>query len=89
MKIDLPVDYIMGYLKYGHLEGVIELDPEAEKEFKELLKKDLNEEALTDEEQDKLQDYKESILDECKVVVDEYEIDGWGGVDWRDFLYEN
>lgn len=89
MKINLPVDYVMGHLRYGHLEGEIELDLEAEKEFKELLKRDLNGEALTDEEWDKLQDYKESILDECKIVIDDYEVDEWGEINWRDFLYEN
>ena len=88
MKINLPVDYVMGHLRYGHLEGEIELNPEAEKEFKELLKRDLNGEDLTDEEWDKLQGYKKSILDECMIVVDDYEIDKWGEVDWREFLLQ-
>ena len=89
MKINLPVEYVMGHLRRGHLEGVIELNPEAEKEFKELLKRDLKREILTDEEWNKLKDYKELILEECMIVVDEYEIDGWGDVDWRYSLYEN
>lgn len=33
-KIDAPVSYVMGYLKYGHYEGEIEIPEEDEEKFK-------------------------------------------------------
>lgn len=85
MKINIPLDYVSGYLRYGHLEGEVELDSEAEKEFKELLKKEINN-MLTPEEEDKLEDYKEWIKDECDIIVDDYRIEDWGDPDWEVLL---
>lgn len=34
-KIDAPVDYVMGHLKYGHYEGEIEIPEEDEEKFKQ------------------------------------------------------
>ena len=86
MKIDIPFDYIAGHLRYGHLEGEIELDPEAEKEFKELLKKELNDELLTEEETDKLEGYKEDIKENSHIVVDDFCIEDCGEYHWEDLL---
>lgn len=34
-KIDAPVDYVMGHLKYGHYEGEVEIPEEDEENFKQ------------------------------------------------------
>lgn len=34
-KINAPIDYVMGYLKYGHYEGEIEIPEEDEEKFKQ------------------------------------------------------
>ena len=39
VKIKAPTDYIMGYLRYGHYEGLINLNDE---EFKEFEKNPIN-----------------------------------------------
>ena len=85
MKINIPLDYVSGYLRYGHLEGEVELDSEEEKEFKELLKKE-KDEILTSEEEDKLKNYKEWIRNECNIIVDGYRIEDWGYPDWEVLL---
>lgn len=33
--IDAPLEYVTGHLRYGHLEGVIEISDEEFKKFKE------------------------------------------------------
>lgn len=33
--IDAPLEYVAGHLRYGHLEGVIEISDEEFKKFKE------------------------------------------------------
>lgn len=33
--IDAPLEYVAGHLRYGHLEGVIEVPDEEFKKFKE------------------------------------------------------
>jgi hypothetical protein len=33
ITIDAPVEYVMGYLRYGHYEGTLELDDEAYEKF--------------------------------------------------------
>lgn len=55
-----PVDYVEGYLKYGHFEGVITL---SEEEIKNPLL------------------IEEKIIDHCKLVIDEYELNGYGGIE--------
>lgn len=39
VKIKAPTDYVMGYLRYGHYEGLINLNDE---EFKEFEKNPIN-----------------------------------------------
>lgn len=39
VKINASTDYVMGYLRYGHYEGLINLDDE---EFKEFEKNPIN-----------------------------------------------
>ncbi len=34
-KVIIPVDYVQGHLRYGHLEGIVEV--ENEEELKELI----------------------------------------------------
>ena len=41
----------------------------------------------TEEEQDRLEDYKETILDSSHIVIDDYEIDDVGEYEWKDLLY--
>ena len=85
MKINIPIDWIRGYLRYGHFEGEIDIDPEAEKELKELIKKDVHHN-LSEEESDKLEDYKEWIRDECSIVIDDYDIEEYGDIEWDALL---
>lgn len=85
MKINIPFDYLVGHLRYGHLEGEVELDPEAEKEFKELLKKEKNN-TITLKELDKLDDYTSYIREQCDIVIDDYCINDCGDLDWSVLL---
>lgn len=87
MKIDMPIDWIYAFSKYGHFEGEVHFSPEREKEFKSLLNKSLyNEEDMTEEEWDILDDYKEDIKDNCDIKIDEWEIEDWGDVEWEALL---
>ena len=88
MKINIPIDWIMGHLRYGHLEGEVDMDPDAEKEFKKLLKKEIDDEPMTKEEWEKLDDYKEWIRDNCSIVIDDYEIDDYGDIEWGYLIEE-
>lgn len=63
VKFDIPLDYIMGHLRYGHKEGILEL---TEEEFKRLEKNPMN---FIDEEE---------ILSNLELIVDDYRIDDWG-----------
>lgn len=64
-KINAPVDYVMGYLKYGHYEGEIEIPEEDEEKF---LKSPLY--YLSNNDLVKLLDFK----------VDEFEIEDYGDI---------
>lgn len=46
-------DYVMGYLKYGHLEGVVEVESEAE--LRKLI------------DNGKIRDYLDLVIDEYEV----------------------
>lgn len=87
MKVYMDIGYMVGHLRYGHLEGNIHFSEEEEKEFQMLLNKEVDAEGLTDEEQDLLDDYKERILERCEIVVDDYELDDYGDFSWEDLLY--
>ena len=39
MKVFMYMDYIRGYLRYGHREGNVDFTEEEEKDFKNLLKR--------------------------------------------------
>ena len=85
MKINIPLDYVVGYLRYGHLEGEIDFTEEEEKEFTELLIKE-SKDTLTKKEEDKLEDYKYQITEFCHVVIDDYSLEDWGHPYWEDLL---
>lgn len=82
------MDYIRGHLRYGHLEGEVDFTKEEEKDFKDLLKRKLNEESLTEEESDRLDGYKEWIRDECLIIVDDWRVDDYGEYHWEELLDE-
>lgn len=63
VKFNIPLDYVMGYLRYGHKEGILEL---TEEEFKRLKKDPMN---FIDEE---------DILSNLELIVDDYRIEDWG-----------
>ena len=63
VKFDIPLDYVMGYLRYGHKEGILEL---TEKEFERLKKDPMN---FIDEE---------DILSNLELIIDDYRIEDYG-----------
>lgn len=63
VKFDIPLEYIMGYLRYGHREGILEL---TEEEFKRLKKDPMN---FVD---------KEDILSNLELIIDDYRIEDCG-----------
>lgn len=79
-KVCVPVDYIMGYLKYGHAEFNIEAES-AEEAIKKLQK---NKEICKkmDEGEIPIDPYFEEI-DLNNIEVDDYRIEDYG-----DFRYE-
>ena len=60
--INYPVDYIIGHLRYGHKEGIIEM---TEKEYKEFQKNPAK--WLKEDEDERLCD--------LELLVDDWEID--------------
>ena len=86
MNIYMDLDYIRGYVRDAHLEGDIDFSEEEEKDFQTLLKKELNDEELTNEENDRLEEYKDEIIDNCELVVDWYDIEDKGDYHWEDCL---
>ena len=86
MKIFMYMDYLCGHLRYGHREGEIDFTEEQEKDFKTLLKKELNKEEMTEEELDRLDGYKEDIKECSIIVVDDWRIDDCGDYHWEELL---
>lgn len=86
MEINMELDYVRGYIKDAHFEGVVHFSKEEEEDFQALLRKDLNDEELTEEEIDRLEGYKEEIIDSCELVVDWYDIEDTGDYHWEDCL---
>ena len=86
MKVYMDAEYLMGHLNYGHLEGEVPFSSEEEKDFQNLLKKDLKDEPLSDEENDRLKNYKENILCYTHIVVDDYDLEDIGEYCWEDCL---
>jgi len=87
MEIYMDINWLRGHINYGHFEGEVNFSEEAEKDFQTLLAKDLNDEELTEEEEDRLNEYKEIIVDRSHIIVDDYEIDDWGEIEWKDLLF--
>ena len=86
MKIWMDIDEINGYARFGHLEGEVDFSEEEEKDFQTLLKKEDRNEELTEEEQERLDKYKNDVEESCYPVIDDWEIDRWDGLNWSDLL---
>ena len=82
MKIDLTLEYVMGYLRCGHIEGEVDFTEEEEKDFKTLLKK----EELTNEEEERLDIYKEKVMESTEIIIDDYSLEGRGEPYWGDLV---
>ena len=82
MKIDLALEYVMGYLSCGHIEGEVDFAEEEEKDFKTLLKK----EKLTNEEENRLNIYKKRIMKSTKIIIDDYSLEDYGEPYWGDLV---
>ena len=63
VKFNIPLDYVFGYLRYGHKEGILEL---TEKEFQRLEKDPI----VFLEEED--------LLCDLDLIIDDYRIEDWG-----------
>ena len=63
IKFNIPLEYVAGHLRYGHMEGTLDL---TEEEFKEL-------------EEDPLEFIDSNdILDDLELIIDDYRIEDWG-----------
>ncbi len=71
VKFNIPLEYVIGRLRYGHKEGVLELTAE---EFERLQK---NPKEFI---------YEEEILPNLDLIIDDYRVDDYGGID--DVEYE-
>ena len=65
IKFDIPLEYLIGHIRYGHREGIIELTKE---EFEELKKDPIN------------FIYSYDILYDLDLIVDDYRIDDCGPI---------
>lgn len=65
VKFDIPLEYLIGHLRYGHREGIIELTKE---EFEKLKRNPIN----------FIYDY--DILCNLELIVDDYCIDDCGPI---------
>lgn len=63
VKFDIPLEYVIGYLRHGHKEGILEL---TEEEFKELQKDPL---AFI---------YTQDILCDLDLIIDDYRVEDYG-----------
>lgn len=63
--IEAPVEYVMGYIRYGHYEGEIELSDEEFEKFKEN-----PDEAF----------YDLYLTDSLDLLVDDYTVEGIGDI---------
>lgn len=64
--IDAPLEYVAGHLRYGHLEGVIEISDE---EFEKFKKNPID--FLYDNE----------YIDELDLLIDDWRVDDCGPID--------
>ena len=86
MEINMELDYIRGYIRDAHFEGKVNFSGKEEEDFQALLRKELNDEELTEEEIDRLEGYKEEIIGSCELVIDWYDIEDTGDYHWEDCL---
>lgn len=86
MYISIPLDYVCGHLRYGHLEGNVKLSKEEEKEFLTLYNKlIIDDEEITAEEEERFFEvFDEKIIDQTELVIDDYEIDDYGHRLWEE-----
>lgn len=63
VKFNVPLEYVFGYLRYGHKEGILEL---TEEEFQRLKRDSMK---FLDEE---------GILYDLDLIIDDYRIEDWG-----------
>lgn len=66
VKFNIPLEYVMGYLRYGHKEGVLELTEEELGRLQENPKKFI---------------YEEKILDKLDLIIDDYRVEDYGGIE--------
>ena len=64
--IDAPLEYVASHLRYGHLEGVIEVPDEEFEKFKENPIDFLND---------------NEYIDELDLLIDDWEVDDRGPID--------
>lgn len=64
VKINIPLDYVIGHLCYGHKEGILEFTEEEFKKFKE----------------DPINFFieEEDFLYNLKLIIDDYDVDDYG-----------
>lgn len=86
MEIYMDTIYPRGEISEAHLEGEIDFTEEEEKDFKTLLKKEADREELTEEEFERLENYKEDIREECHIVVDDFYVTDYGDFVWEDLF---
>ena len=65
VKFDIPLEYVIGYLRHGHKEGILEL---TEEEFKKLQENPLD------------FIYSQNILYDLDLVIDDYSVEDYGGI---------
>ena len=63
VKFNIPLEYVAGHLRYGHMEGTLDL---TEEEFKKLKENPLE---FID---------SNDILDDLELIIDDYRIEDWG-----------
>lgn len=63
--INAPLDYVMGHLRYGHLEGSVELDDEQFAVFQE-------------DPLDAIEKY--DLTYELELKIDSWRVDDWGDI---------
>ena len=66
VRFNIPLEYVVGHLRYGHKEGVLELTAEEFERLQENPKKFI---------------YEEEILHELDLIIDDYCVDDYGGID--------
>lgn len=66
VKFNISLEYVIGHLRYGHKEGILELTAE---EFERLQK---NPKEFI---------YEEEILHDLDLIIDNYSVEDYGGID--------